>query len=344
MVIQKLGKPYLAFLLSSLLLFSGCADKQETISGSILAMDSIVSQEVIGTNAQQAIEQINIEVQEWDKSLSMFDSSSDVAKINAAAGSNWVNVDSELIIMLNEAVRLSNDTDGAFSVTVAPLTSLWGITTDTPQVPDSEKIEEFLPLVNDNNIRIEDNQVMLSQKNMGIDLGGIAKGAFCERAKIIYESYGIENALLNVGGTIYARGTHPDGSAFRVGYRDPEGNENSYIASFTMTDKVIAVSGIYERYYINGDQLYGHIINPNTGYPAISDIKSVGVICDNGADADAWSTALYVKGLSEALEYIKSGGTAIVLGDDNTLYVSSSLQENFSLYSESSQKYELVFI
>ncbi|MDL2219292.1 FAD:protein FMN transferase, partial [Ruminococcaceae bacterium OttesenSCG-928-O06] len=141
----------------------------------------------------------------------------------------------------------------------------------------------------------------------------------------------------------YARGTKPDGTPWRVGFANPGQDGPAYIASFQLRDAVIAVSGAYQRYTEIDGARYGHIFDPRTGYPAESDIVSVGVIHADGATADFYSTTLYVQGLDAALTYIKEGGAALVLDEGNTLYVAESLREGF-LMNEEAQGYQVEFV
>ena len=136
---------------------------------------------------------------------------------------------------------------------------------------------------------------------------------------------------MSLGGNVYARGTKPDGTPWRVGFRDPSGGDNASLASFELTDAVIAVSGDYERYFEQDGVRYGHIMNPATGAPAQSDIISVGVLCETGLEADVRSTEMFVRGRDAALAYFEAGGTGLMLCEDGVLYVSRSLQGSFEL-------------
>ena len=89
---------------------------------------------------------------------------------------------------------------------------------------------------------------------------------------------------------------------------------------------------------------YHHILDPATGRPAQSDIVSIGILCENGAEADFWSTALFVQGREKALEYFETGGEGLLLDEDNTLYVSKALQASFELAAEAEGAYHVVFL
>ncbi len=335
-------------VLVAVVLMVACAPpkaSQEEKTGATFAMNTVVTQTAYGPRAQEAIQDVNRMLAEQEQRLSLFDESGDIARINQAAGSGQgVEVSAETAALLQQAAALSAQSEGAFAITVAPLTLAWGITGDTPRVVPQEELDSLLPLVDDGLLRLDGQAVILPKRGMGLDLGGIAKGAACAGARDIYEENGVQSALLSIGGNVYARGVKPDGSPWKVGFRDPQGGQESYIASFALQDEVVAVSGGYERFFEQEGKRYIHIIDPRTGYPVESDILSVGVIDPDGAVADFWSTTLFVWGRDKALNYLRQGGKAILLDDQNRLYVSSSLRDSFAMVATSAAGYELYFV
>jgi len=303
------------------------------------AMSTVVTQTVYGPNAEEAIKKVNQALFEWENKFSMYRDESYIAKINAASGEEWVSVDSETLELLTRAKELSKQSEGAYAVTIAPLTNLWGINSDTVRIPSQDEIDEVLPLVNDSNLLINDNNVKLAIPGMGIDLGGIAKGAFLSKVKSIYSNYGIESAVISIGGNVLTYGNRPDGELFNVGFKDPYDQSNAAIIQ--LSDSTIATSGGYERYIEVNNQKYIHIFDPIVGYPVESDVVTVGVVSGNGLDGDFWSTTLLVSGVERTLEYMRSGIVAIMIADDDTLYISSSLKDKFQLLNS---RYNVVYI
>jgi len=164
------------------------------------AMSTVVFQTTYGENSEEGMQAVNRELKEWEDKFSMFDKNSIISKINNAAGERWVTVDFTVLDILTKSKELSSKSGGAFAITIAPITNLWGITTDEPRVPKIKEIEQVLPLVDDSFLLIEDDKVKLAQKKMGIDLGGIAKGAFCSVVKDVYSKYNIKSGLISIGG------------------------------------------------------------------------------------------------------------------------------------------------
>ena len=296
-------------------------------------MDAVADQKVYGPNGEKAIAAAEQAFREMENRLSVYKEGSDIARLNAAAGSGEaVAVEAQTYALLSQAKTLSAQAGGAFELTIAPLALAWGITTDAPRVLQQDEIDALLPLVDDRGLLLESGTARLQRPGQAVDLGGIAKGAACDVAKEVYDEYGIRAALCWLGGSsIYARGVKPDGEAWRL-------------ASFEIRDAVFCTSGGYERYFEQDGVRYHHILDPATGRPAQSDIVSIGILCENGAEADFWSTALFVQGREKALEYFEAGGEGLLLDEDNTLYVSKALQASFELAAEAEGAYHVVFL
>ena len=222
--------------------------------------------------------------------------------------------------LLLRALSLAEETGGAFDVTVAPLVTLWGITSDAPHVPTQEEIDALLPLVGSDHVHM-DTEVTLDQ-GCAVDLGGIAKGYASLQVAHILRAYGVTSAVVSLGGNVYVCGSRPDGAPWNVGIQDPAAS--GYAATVALTDCFAVTSGGYQRYFVAEDgTVYQHILDPRTGRPADSDLLSVTVISDDGTAADAYSTALYVMGEQEAVSFWRAhGGFDLILitADGRLLY------------------------
>ncbi len=325
----------------SLCLLSSCANQPQMYTASTFAMDTMISQQAYGENATPAMQEVNVALADFDAQMSLYNPDSDISAINNSAGIAPANVSPQTVSLLKDTLALSQQSKGAFTATIAPLSLLWGVTSDSPKVPSQAEIDALLPLVDDTAVKVSDTSVYLTQPGMALDLGGVAKGAACDIVKEIYTKNSIDSALISIGGNVYAHGTKPDGTAFRVGFRDPNRSDQSYIAAVEMTNEVIAISGGYERFFEVDGKRYIHILDPRTGYPVENDIVSVGVISEVGIEADFWSTALFVSGSEKAIAYMQDGGKAILLDDLGTLYVSATLKDRFEM---SSSEYNVEFV
>lgn len=262
--------------------------------------------------------------------FSTTDAASEISMINAADGEKR-SVSEDTGAVLQIAAEISNETGGAFDVTAYPLVKAWGFTQSEYRVPDAEEIASLLEKVDYRKVTLCD-QTVLVPSGMEIDLGGIAKGYTGDVLTTALRENGVESALLSLGGNIALVGRKPDGSLWKVGVRDPL-NTDENIGYIQVEDTNVITSGGYERYFKdeNGD-IWWHIIDPKTGYPARNGLISVTVIGKNGAKCDALSTALFVMGTDAASTYLsmQTDVEAILICEDGSLRITDGLQGNFT--------------
>ncbi|MCG8430680.1 MAG: FAD:protein FMN transferase [Candidatus Omnitrophica bacterium] len=279
------------FLLCSLLLFTGCRP-QPLYKDTHVLMGTFV--EVTSTHPEAA-EIVFEEFRRLEKILSIYDPRSEVSQLNR---DGRVQAGPELMIVLSHAKRFWTLTDGAFDVTVAPLTELWGFSSQKYRVPEQEEIAEKLALVGMDKmvVRRHDSMIQFTLPGMQVNLGGIAKGFALDKAAQALRKHGIYNCLINAGGQVYALGEKAPGRSWKVARRDPRlpgGLSGGYLE---LTDQCVATSGGYEQYFEAGGKQYSHIIDPRSGYPVENDLFSVTVIASEGITADALATAVFVSG------------------------------------------------
>ncbi len=337
---RKLCLVFSLFALFFLCACSGDSSQAKILNG--FAMDTLITQTAYGDGAEEAMQAVVHALAEEEARLSHFLPDSDIGIVNASAGEQAVTVAPQTAQLVQRALLQAEESEGAFALSIEPLTTAWDITGESPRVVPQNELEDLLPLVNDEAVHVQGDSIRLEYEGMGLDLGGLAKGEACNVAAEIYAQHEVDSALLSLGGNVYARGTKPDETAWRIGFRDPQGGQDSYIASFCLQDAVVAISGGYERFFEQDGERYIHIIDPRTGYPAESDLLSVGVIHEDGLIADIWSTTLYVQGLQGALAYMQDGGQAIALDTSGKLYVSTALQADFELQTPDSHEIQFV--
>ncbi|HDM08519.1 MAG TPA: FAD:protein FMN transferase, partial [Candidatus Omnitrophica bacterium] len=192
-------------------------------------------------------------------------------------------------------------------------------------------------LVNWKNVELKDGRVFLKNRQMKIQLSGIAKGYGVDLVGEFLKKSGIENALVEIGGEIYCSGKGPDGKGWRIGIRHPLHRER-LVARLEISDVGIATSGNYENYIFWKGKKYGHIIDPRTGYPADNDILSVTVIAPTCMEADAWATGVFVLGWEEGkvmiLRHPELEGVIIrrTDGGDIEIWTSPGIKDKIILY------------
>ena len=282
------------------------------------AMGTFVRVVADGPRAAQAAEQVMPLLQAMTQALDRFEPDSDVSRINARAGRGPVRVQAETVAVVQDALRLAHLTEGAFDPTVGPLVDLWGFvqTEEAPadgegtvrgrRPPAPEAIAQVLERVGYQHLRVDEeaSTVELVQPGMGLDLGGIAKGAAVDRVAQLFRDVGVERALIDLGGNLYALGRKADGSPWRVGIRHPR-NPGAVLAIVEARDVAIATSGDYERYFIHEGVRYSHLLDPRTGSPA-RELASVTILAPKGVDADGLSTAVFVLGPEDGAQLVES--------------------------------------
>ena len=178
----------------------------------------------------------------------------------------------------------------------------------------------------------EASAASLARAGMEVDLGAVAKGFAAREAEAAIRDAGGTSAMLDLGGNVTVIGAKEDGSPWRVAVKDPR-DTGSYLCVLALTDVTLSTSGGYERYFEEDGVRYHHIIDPETGYPADSGLLSVTVVSADHLLADALSTALFVMGLEEALDYWQTTGgfDLILVTEDRHIYVTAGLADTFTL-------------
>lgn len=294
-----------SFLIAVLLLtLTSCNETKFTKSD--FCLNTYVTITAYGVNAKIAVNETFNELTRIENMLSPYIESSEISRINKAKANEAITVSKECADIIKHALRVCALTDGAFDITVKPLVDLWNITdSNTKKIPDDFKIQEARAKVDYRKISIIANTVSLANDDTQIDLGGAAKGYCADRASDIMKKYKIKNALIDLGGNIYAIGHNEDGEKWKIGIQNPTKKRGEYITSVDLSDESCVTSGSYERYFESNGKIYHHIMDPKTGFPAESEYESVTVISRNSFEADMLSTAIFIMG-SARFEKIKN--------------------------------------
>ena len=326
-------------LCSTLLLLALCAGcgaqadtevPAEPSERSFFAMNTYITMQASGTHAEDALEAAEELVLDLEGLLSVTEETSELYEINHSGGQP-VAVDETTAELLTFALEMAEETGGALDPTIYPVLTAWGFTTENRQVPAQEKIDRLLPLVDYTQVQIADGMVTLPE-GVSLDLGAVAKGYTGDRIARLLEEQGIFSALINLGGNVQAVGGRPDGTPWRIGVRDPfsEGN----LGVLEVEDCAVVTSGGYQNYFTGEDgQVYWHILDPDTGYPARTGLASVTVVAPEGVRCDALSTALFVMGADDALDYWREAGgfDLILVTEEREVYITLRLENAFSL-------------
>lgn len=325
------------FFLSAYIVFApGCALKQVQYTAVGTAMGTVITQHIYtkGENITGNIMEI-ITSLEQDR-LSYRVSESEVSKINAQAGSDlFIALSKELNDDLTTCFNVSTKSEGAFDITVGPVTRLWNIDAwvsgeNTEQkIPEPEQICSTLTHTGFDKITYSDDQMLLPE-GMSLDLGAVGKGIACDRIADYLDQEGITGAVISVGGSILTYGEKEKGILWTVGIVNPRNTETPIGTVSLSGEWYVSTSGDYERYMEVDGKRYHHIMDPHTGYPADSGLSSVTIVCKSGILSDALSTACFVLGEKEGMELADYYDAAVLFVDiEGKLVMNSAMEKIF---------------
>lgn len=310
-------------------------NKSETATETVFAMDTYMSLSASGKKANEALKKCVEEIVSLDSILATEKENSEVHRLNEVKTAPLSPVVAELF---SKSIEISNITDGNFDITVYPVMKLWGFNNGNEKhVPSKASIDKLLPFVDysliETSIDSDTGFTSLSMpENVEVDFGGIAKGYTAYRLKAILEKYKIKSALISLGGNIRVIGKKADGSPWKVAIQSPD-DSLPYLGVLSVSDKAIVTSGGYERFFEEDGNVYHHIIDPKTGYPANTGLKSVTIVTDDDTLADGLSTALFVMGPKKAIDFYKESSLSfdfVLYTDGNELFISEGLKDAFT--------------
>lgn len=245
--------------------------------------------------------EIEAELKKVDQSLSPFNKTSIISRINRNEN---VAVDEMFKEVFTLAENISKETDGAFDITVAPMVNVWGFGFKQGITPSKEVIDSLKAIVGFHKVTLVDGHVKKQNPNTMLDCSAIAKGYGSDIVARFLKSKGIENYMVEIGGEVVTRGNSEKRVPWRIGVNKPTDdslNTSTELQTvLNVTDKAMATSGNYRNFYYKNGKKYAHTIDPKTGYPVQHNILSATVIADNCATADAYATSFMVLGMNGA--------------------------------------------
>lgn len=165
---------------------------------------------------------------------------------------------------------------------------------------------------------------------MSLDLGAVGKGIACDRIRQYLEEKEVSGAVISVGGSILTFGQKPDGTNWQVGIVNPLQTEQTIGILSLNGQWCVSTSGDYERFVEVDDFRYHHILDPATGYPADSGVRSVTILCKSGILSDALSTACFVLGTEKGMELAESyGAEALFVDAQGKIYMTEGMKQYF---------------
>lgn len=344
-------------LVISVLSLCGCTNSQNFVKDEMFALDTIIRFTIYDEDeklCKSTIDACKAEIVRLENLLSATKEGSDIYKLNHADG-QAVKVSDETLFLIQNACEISTLTDGEFDISIRPLMSIWGFDTKEYKVPSSEDIEKTLLNVGYENIAINGNEITL-KKGMAVDLGATAKGYIGDKVRDVINDSLVYSAIVDMGGMIITKGDgkSDDDRYFTIGLQYPDDKGECFF-TFDCTEVAVSTSGAYQRYFELDGVRYHHILDSKTGKPSERDISSVTVIGEQGFECDALSTAFFVMGVDQTIDYLnahrndsfKNLRLIILSADMKTLYLSEKFKSdnlNHEVLDPYSKDIEIVYI
>jgi len=339
-VFMKTNRFLLIFIMLALVAvsFSACSENSALNTPATetnLFMGTVVQIKIYDSTDEYIFEKAFEMIENIENKMSLNLAGSEISRINQAAGEKPVQVSEDTYEVIEKAIHYGKISGGAFDITIGPLVNLWNIGKENARLPDQSEIDQALLRIDYSKIKLnpDEKTVFLEDKGMMIDLGGIAKGYAADALSKMFEQEGIEHAIINLGGNIYAHGHKPNGDNWHIGIQNPEAERSDYIGVASVRNKSIVTSGIYERYFESGENSYHHILSPFDGYPFENSLSAVSIIAGESINADALSTTAFALGLSDGLKLLEAypDVEGIFITKDFKVYTTSGLKESFEM-------------
>jgi FAD:protein FMN transferase len=257
-----------------------------------------------------------------DESLSIYKPGSLINKFNGS--SNGIKIDAHLQAVVRKAIRIFQDTDSMFDITIMPLTQRWGFgTTKRKQEPSANEIRKLLPCIGTQHLSFQQSFLHKDRPCIMLDVNGIAQGYSVDRLALLLEQHGVSNYIVELGGEIRVKGHKPlpatDTSGhnslgsvtdqkMKIGIESPATNEMEagVLKKIISVDSgAITTSGNYRKYYESKGKIISHLLDPRTGYSINNELISVTVYAPDAITADGYDNALMVMGLDQALRFVE---------------------------------------
>ena len=308
-----LKKVLIPVILLGICILSACGKAEiKSVSGTGIYFDTIVSLTVYGTDDRKVIDELFNECRRYEKIFSTTDKESELYRINESREKS-IAVSKDMYDCMSEALSYSRATNGAYDITIRPVSKLWDFHSGTNIVPDAEAISEGLKKVNYESVKLKKEAdgyyIEFADNETEIELGSAAKGYIGDRLIEFLKGKGFTSAVISLGGNVQCLGSKPEEDQaeadFNVALKDPFDPEGGIFEVVQVRDKAVVTSGIYERCFNKDGKLYHHILDAKTGMPVESDIVSVTVITGSGLKADILSTVCFITGYEGSRELLK---------------------------------------
>ncbi len=253
---------------------------------------------------------------EINRLMSTYDEKSELSQFNQYEKSDWFAVSSETALVVQFALQVAADSEGAFDPTVGPAVNLWGFGPEgrRRKPPSDEDIEKARQRIGYQKLeaRTEPPALRKQMADMYVDLSAVAKGYAVDEISDLLAKQGCTASLVVIGGEIRARGKKPDGTSWRIGIEEPKGLGRPFERVVKVENLALATSGDWRNAFDHQGVRYAHVIDPSTARPVEHNVAGVTVLADRSIESDAWATALLVMGDERGIPWCEQRKVAAI--------------------------------
>jgi FAD:protein FMN transferase len=291
-------------LIASVMVCAGCAAKSQqlSISGPTMGTQYLVRVASLpnAVDEQQVRAAITAVLMRIDASMSGYRADSEIARFNASASTDWIDVSADLAKVVAAAAEVSAQSHGTLDITVAPLVDLWGFGPSGPRaaVPAAAAVSQVRAHVGYHKLEVRLSPPALRKQDplLTVDLNAIAPGYAVDLLTSELTRLGLGDFLIDIGGEVRVHGDNAKGHPWRVAVEKPQDGEREPLTLLELRELAVTTSGEYRHYDMRGGKRYSHTIDPRTAAPLEHDLAAVVVVNPSAMLADAWATALNVLG------------------------------------------------
>lgn len=253
-------------------------------------------------NLQNGVDRV---LERINEQMSTYRPDAEISRFNSSRQINQLFlVSAATALVVNEAIRIHQLTDGGLDITLLPLVNLWGFGSEKQkeELPTDEELAERKSWTGIDKLIVKDNHLIKKIPQLAIDLSAIAKGYGVDAVAEYLQSQGIERYLVDIGGEVRAKGKNADDKFWRIAIEKPgQALKQEVQRVIELDNKSVATSGSYRNYFEDKGVRYSHILDPKTGNPITHRLVSITVIADACMTADGLATGLGVLGPEQAM-------------------------------------------
>ena len=306
-------------------------------TGTIRLMGTVIELKIAHPEGERLVAEVFEQLKRYEHRFSANDPTSELMAVNLAAGKHAVSVHPEIFHLVKMGLENSLAAGSRMNILIGPVVQTWRVGFSDARVPTDEEIKAKLQLTDATKVEMDEasQTIFLLEEGMRIDLGCIAKGYIADLVMQQLKELGVTSALINLGGNVLTLGPaihHEDGNWW-IGIQNPKLLRGENVALLPIQEESIVTSGVYERVLEVDGKKYHHILDPNTGYPAETDVASLTIVSKQSVDCEIWTTRLFGKKAHEILFEVEQHPNieAVMILEDNRIFYTSGLASKIQL-------------